>query len=313
MMLPMEKEHTVVRNPLRPHNVFVYGTLKSGYGNHEYHLRNAIHVGDGSIEGIMFHLGGCPAIYLEEKWGPIHGEVYRCTDHELSCLDNLEGYPHWYSRTMVPVTDLMGRPWLSALTYHFKKATAAKESKIIPTGLWKGSNTCVVDWLGFDKGVQVGAFSANPPAETIAISKGSRFILKRNMEADPRRYDLIDKETGQVVSGAGYRWIRDMEGKDGETKPVLRLPAVTRPTVPERVKDALAADDAHDILCGYNPPMRRTPPGEGTDLIANPQGIPRFTPTPSVETKDWAKDLEDRNMARYALRLEAQGLKIRKA
>ena len=109
------------------HLVFVYGSLKKGFGNN-YHLQeNAEYLGDFVTEPIftMYSLGGFPAI-REKGRTPITGEVYRVGS--LSSLDRLEGHPTFYKRQEISTP--YGKAWVYILTYE------PMTSKVIEIGIW---------------------------------------------------------------------------------------------------------------------------------------------------------------------------------
>ena len=71
-------------------NVFVYGTLKKGHGNHRL-LENSRFIGEDSITGFdMYSTGGFPAVIPGD--GVVFGELYEVTPEELESLHRLEGY-----------------------------------------------------------------------------------------------------------------------------------------------------------------------------------------------------------------------------
>lgn len=85
------------------HNVFVYGTLKSGYWNHRC-LAGAT---EGPIKTRTKHANydmfgdGIPYV-TEGGTKHIVGEMYRVSDDILKGpLDSLEGHPHAYERREV--------------------------------------------------------------------------------------------------------------------------------------------------------------------------------------------------------------------
>jgi gamma-glutamylcyclotransferase (GGCT)/AIG2-like uncharacterized protein YtfP len=69
--------------------VFVYGTLKRGYGNHRL-LENATLIDE--------------AVFESDTGLPLTGEVYQVDAATLQSLDNLEGEGTMYFRKEVPVS-----------------------------------------------------------------------------------------------------------------------------------------------------------------------------------------------------------------
>jgi gamma-glutamylcyclotransferase (GGCT)/AIG2-like uncharacterized protein YtfP len=68
--------------------VFVYGTLKSGFGNH-YLLEGSTFKGPASVSGRLY-VNGLP--YFKRGCGIVKGELYLVDDLTLRRLDILEGY-----------------------------------------------------------------------------------------------------------------------------------------------------------------------------------------------------------------------------
>ena len=91
-------------------HVFVYGTLKSGFGNNPL-MGNSRLIGEGLTEGEyqLFDLG-CPIAVpsamspTSATIMPIRGEVWSVSDPEVfRRLDILEGHPRSYYRTIEKV------------------------------------------------------------------------------------------------------------------------------------------------------------------------------------------------------------------
>lgn len=91
--------------------VAVYGTLRKGFGNYNYLLRNTSEeeiLPNGTNEiripyFNMYSLGGFPyAKPSENKEDEITCELYRVDDDVLESLDSLEGYPSFYDRKKIP-------------------------------------------------------------------------------------------------------------------------------------------------------------------------------------------------------------------
>ena len=83
--------------------VFVYGTLKRGYGNNRL-LRDAKFIDSGVtlMPYDLRDLGAYPVV-VDRKRARVAGEVYEVTKEELKRLDGLEGYPNMYGRKKILV------------------------------------------------------------------------------------------------------------------------------------------------------------------------------------------------------------------
>lgn len=83
--------------------VFVYGTLKKGFGNH-YLLSDAALLGQAvTKEHYALYVSGIPFVTRNKQVSPIHGEVYLVGQATLKDLDRLEGHPNWYKREQISV------------------------------------------------------------------------------------------------------------------------------------------------------------------------------------------------------------------
>lgn len=85
--------------------LFVYGTLKRGYGNHRL-MYGAEYLGNGFIKDFVVHdFGRCPGIRPSEG-GVVHGELFEVPDDILPRLDRLEGhYPDNPERSLYRRTE----------------------------------------------------------------------------------------------------------------------------------------------------------------------------------------------------------------
>jgi gamma-glutamylaminecyclotransferase len=85
--------------------IAVYGTLKKGYGNHNYYLGDSKMLGKGHTKSkYPLVVEGLP--YLVDEQGKGHNvavEVYKVNDKTLEQLDRLEGHPNWYCRRQIPI------------------------------------------------------------------------------------------------------------------------------------------------------------------------------------------------------------------
>jgi gamma-glutamylcyclotransferase (GGCT)/AIG2-like uncharacterized protein YtfP len=78
--------------------LFVYGTLKRGYGNNRL-LYGAEFIGEG-ITKKSYHLHNCgfPKAVPSITGLPVKGEVFRVEPSHITRCDMLEGHPDWYTR-----------------------------------------------------------------------------------------------------------------------------------------------------------------------------------------------------------------------
>lgn len=92
-------------------NVFVYGTLKKGHGNHSC-LRGGTRITEGWLYGFEMWQSTIP--YVRRNGDPeskVYGEVYRVRwDTVINSLDILEGHPRFYERVFIP--DQLGGVWI---------------------------------------------------------------------------------------------------------------------------------------------------------------------------------------------------------
>ena len=86
------------------HMIFVYGTLKRGFGNNRL-LSGSKFVGEARTEGkFALYESGIPFVIEDEQVSQVSGEVYEVDEKTLSRLDRLEGHPNWYCRKMVNIS-----------------------------------------------------------------------------------------------------------------------------------------------------------------------------------------------------------------
>ena len=88
--------------------VFVYGTLKEGYSNHNYWMKGTSFYAEGETVDKWTMVGkGMSYPYLLEEndsYGAnIKGEVYTVTREQLLNLDTLEGCPYHYRRKVINI------------------------------------------------------------------------------------------------------------------------------------------------------------------------------------------------------------------
>lgn len=108
-------------------NVFVYGTLKKGYGNHIL-LEESKYLGKYNTEPefTMHSLRAFPAV-LPFGNTSIKGEVYEVDSDTFKRLDRLEGYPSLYERIQIPTE--YGDAWVYIMN-------SVRDINVVESGEW---------------------------------------------------------------------------------------------------------------------------------------------------------------------------------
>ena len=115
--------------------VFVYGSLKEGFGNHSL-LKDQKLLGTDTVTGKhrMVSLGWFPGVVKvddDDTEGAIHGELYEVDAEALDSLDVLEGHPTFYKREKVR-TDTAGR---KAWIYYLQDSS--ENYPAVEDGVWR--------------------------------------------------------------------------------------------------------------------------------------------------------------------------------
>lgn len=126
--------------------VFVYGTLKEGWGNWGAYLENndgARLLGRCRVTGALGlrDLGYFPCAVKTDDGidRSIVGEVYVVDNATLDALDGLEGHPDWYCREKV------NTPWKSAWIYYMPDRGVEGASDFIESGIWNATDE-EIEW-----------------------------------------------------------------------------------------------------------------------------------------------------------------------
>ena len=83
--------------------VFVYGTLRQGWGNHRL-LEGVDKYADSiTLKKYAMYASGIPFVTEYEKDTHIVGELYKVDEERLDSLDGLEGHPVSYCRKVIEV------------------------------------------------------------------------------------------------------------------------------------------------------------------------------------------------------------------
>lgn len=107
--------------------LFVYGTLKQGYGNHVF-LKDSKFLGVDSVRGTLVDLGAFPGL-LKDGDRPVYGELYEVDHATLRNCDRLEGHPNFYRREPVVTTGGV------TCEVYYLQSHSPRELVILP-GIW---------------------------------------------------------------------------------------------------------------------------------------------------------------------------------
>lgn len=119
------------------HKVFVYGTLKAGYGNHRSYLHSAEALGEASTVSrhyALLDLGAFPGAVRHREGGQVHGELYRVDDATLRALDRLEGNGSFYQRQRVHVLTEEGTRHLAWM--YLLIDSSRYDDRVLHDGIW---------------------------------------------------------------------------------------------------------------------------------------------------------------------------------
>jgi len=126
------------RSPYGSHLVFVYGTLRRGFWNHDL-LAKSIFLGCGKTKHLYaMYVDGIPYVVKEEV-SQIVGEVYAVGKETLEELDCLENHPSWYERQEVEIALGDGQQMIAWL--YFSTQAKGKLNKDGDYSTWSKSHT----------------------------------------------------------------------------------------------------------------------------------------------------------------------------
>lgn len=130
------------------HRVFVYGTLKPGYGNWQRLLRGRVPQPQAAkVAGDLLHLPlGYPAAVAGDGW--VHGYlVHLPGDQLLAAIDRLEGFDprrpaaqQHYRRRRVTCYSRQGAPLGRVFAYFMERERAlALGGQPVSAGVWRAA------------------------------------------------------------------------------------------------------------------------------------------------------------------------------
>ena len=127
-----EDTATSVHGGVNFHKLFVYGTLKRGFGNNRL-LYNSEFRGVDVVSGfMMFSKGAFPGVFkVPDVNNCIHGEVFDIDDQVLASCDRLEGVPSFYDRIKVNLKTF-------GEAYMYVLPAPAGDYKRVIGGSWRG-------------------------------------------------------------------------------------------------------------------------------------------------------------------------------
>ncbi len=126
--------------------IFVYGTLKKGFGNAQWFLSDSQFLGNATVKGQLLNIvGSFPGLIgSDDQKSMVHGEVYLVDNPTLARLDHLENEGILYHRksTIAQMTtnckgdDYQGQKAKVVWTYFWGKSQS-QNFPIITSGNWE--------------------------------------------------------------------------------------------------------------------------------------------------------------------------------
>lgn len=112
--------------------IAVYGSLRKGLHNHRVLGTDRELIGEGIVKGFgMYSLGMYPALCREGIHTDVVVELYHISDEDMVNVDNLEGFPNYYTRKLCPI--LIEGETVPAWVYYMKGALT---EGFVPSGDW---------------------------------------------------------------------------------------------------------------------------------------------------------------------------------
>ncbi len=116
------------------HLLFVYGTLKQGFRNHDVLQGARLLAPEASIEGLrMYQARSYPYAAPANRAWRIFGEIYAVSDEVLDDLDILEGHPEHYQRKRRTAVCADGR---RIAVWVYIASVRGKTYPVISSGRW---------------------------------------------------------------------------------------------------------------------------------------------------------------------------------
>ena len=114
------------------HLLFVYGTLKQGFDNHNL-IDGSYFVGTGrTVRRFAMYKEIVPYVTKAEAISSIHGELFRVHSSVLDMLDLFEGNPVWNCREQVEVVLDQDHSTVSAWMYF----NDTPQGELVPSGVY---------------------------------------------------------------------------------------------------------------------------------------------------------------------------------
>jgi len=125
---------------MNKHKVFVYGSLKKGFGNHRI-IENSTFIGEAVTKDSDFQMisfGGFPGVVRRPEFiNRVHGELYEVDDKALRHMDMLESNGMFYNRdeldffTLSQPSMVIHTAWVYLLIEHHPEKCLEKSADVL--------------------------------------------------------------------------------------------------------------------------------------------------------------------------------------
>ena len=126
------------------HILFVYGSLMKGEYNHDAYMKNALFLGNASIDHFsLYDLGSYPGIRHSRRREKVLGELYEVDQDAYEAICRLEGNGFLYQSEPVTAEIMDGRGHMEAETFVYlddvaKKAEVYLQPKEVSLAIGRG-------------------------------------------------------------------------------------------------------------------------------------------------------------------------------
>ena len=103
--------------------IFVYGTLKKGFGANSLLQPANLVIENVAIRGFKMYTNGSFPMVVESEKGSdaVYGEIWEIEEDTLRRLDRYEGHPNLFTRNYIPTEQIEFTSDLGVMMYYYNR------------------------------------------------------------------------------------------------------------------------------------------------------------------------------------------------